>query len=162
MKHHLLTITLLLFCTTQLFGVPAYPGLITVKQPDNTTLTIRIHGDENFNYKTTEDGHLVVEDDNHYYRYANITKTGEIKASELFAKNVQYRTKKDKKFLSAVNQKELNFELQQIAKKRKVATRWTKSYPLTGSPKSLVILVNFADKSFITKKSPNSFHPPIK
>ena len=157
MKHHLLTITLLLFCTTQLFGVPAYPGLITVQQPDNKTLTIKIHGDEHFSYKTTEDGYLVIEDENHVYRYANINKTGEIQASELYANNVQNRTKKEKKFLSSVKTKELNLELQQMASKRKVAKRWNKSYPLTGSPKSLVILVNFADKVFVTKNPQEAF-----
>ena len=37
MKYHLLTIALIVFCTTQLVAVPAYPGLITVKQPNNNT-----------------------------------------------------------------------------------------------------------------------------
>ena len=106
MKYHLLTIALIVFCTTQLVAVPAYPGLITVKQPNNNTLTIKIHGDEHFSYKTTEDGYLVIEDENHVYRYANINKTGEIKVSELYANNVQNRTKKEKKFLSSVKTKE--------------------------------------------------------
>ena len=60
------------------------------------------------------------------------------------------------KFVS-VKTKELNLELQQMASKRKVATRWNKSYPLTGSPKSLVILVNFADKVFVTKNPQEAF-----
>ena len=157
MKYHLLTIALIVFCTTQLVAVPAYPGLITVKQPNNNTLTIKIHGDEHFSYKTTEDGYLVIEDENHVYRYANINKTGEIKVSELYANNVQNRTKKEKKFLSAIKTKDLNLELQQMASKRKVAKRWNKSYPLTGSPKSLVILVNFADKAFVTKNPKEAF-----
>ena len=64
--------------------------------------------------------------------------------------------KKEKKFLSSVKTKELNLELQQMASKRKVAKRWNKSYPLTGSPKSLVILVNFADKVTVNNGWGNS------
>ena len=88
---------------------------------------------------------------------ANINKIGEIKASELFANNVQNRTKKEKKFLSSVKTKDLNLGLQQMASKQKIAKRWNKSYPLTGSPKSLVILVYFADKVFVTKNPQEAF-----
>ena len=120
MKHHLLTIAFILFCTTQLVAVPAYPGLITVQQPDNKTLTIKIHGDEHFSYKTTEDGYLVIEDENHVYRYASLTKTGDIKTSELYANNINYRTKKERKFLSTVNPKELTAKFKQIETKKKL------------------------------------------
>lgn len=44
-------------------AVPAYPGLLTVKNPDGTTLQIRAHGDEHFNYYTDADGKYVVNND---------------------------------------------------------------------------------------------------
>lgn len=157
MKRYLFTLTFILFYTTQLSAVPAYPGLITVKQPNNKTLTIKIYGDEHFNYKTTEDGYLIIEDENHVYRYANITKNGEIEVSALYASDSKYRTKTEQKFLSAIKTTELNSTLQQISTKRRAATQWSKSYPLTGSPKSLVILVNFADKAFTVKNPQEAF-----
>lgn len=41
------------------YAVRAFPGAVTVTQADGTTLTIRIHGDENFHYTTTSDGYLI-------------------------------------------------------------------------------------------------------
>ena len=38
------------------FAVPAYPGVIKAKQADGTEISIRLHGDEHGNYRTTEDG----------------------------------------------------------------------------------------------------------
>ncbi|MBQ5723658.1 MAG: peptidase M6, partial [Muribaculaceae bacterium] len=41
------------------YAVPADPRPFTVTQPDGTTLTIRIVGDEFFHCLMTEDGYLV-------------------------------------------------------------------------------------------------------
>lgn len=56
---HLLPAALLAlpFCGS---AVPAYPGLFPHKLADGTTVNIRIHGDEYFNYITDEDGYLMV------------------------------------------------------------------------------------------------------
>lgn len=61
-------------------AVPAYPGPITVTQPDGTTLVIRIHGDE-FLHWTTCGNSLVTKGDDGFYHYAAFGSDGITKAS---------------------------------------------------------------------------------
>ena len=49
--------TVLGACSVQSsFAIGAYPRPIVMKQPDGTTLLVRIQGDENFHFVTTSDG----------------------------------------------------------------------------------------------------------
>lgn len=48
-------------------AVPAVPWPIKVRQADGTTLTIRLYGDESFNYATTVDGYNLVSDNGSWY-----------------------------------------------------------------------------------------------
>ena len=50
----------LLIATTYAQAVPAFPGLLKVRQPDGTSLTVRLIGDEFLNFYTTADGFSVV------------------------------------------------------------------------------------------------------
>ena len=49
-----------LFWGWELSAVPSYPRPIRVEQPDGTTMTVRLYGDERFNYVTTVDGYNLV------------------------------------------------------------------------------------------------------
>lgn len=51
------------------FAIKANPRAITVRQPDGTTLVLRIHGDENHHYLATTDGYRVATDKAGFYRY---------------------------------------------------------------------------------------------
>ncbi len=42
-------------------AVPAYPGLLTVKNPDGVAVQIKLHGDEYFSYATDAEGKLIYE-----------------------------------------------------------------------------------------------------
>ena len=59
MKRILATLALLVGAIHILSAVPAYPGPIRVTQPDGSTIVIRIHGDEWFNYITDESGRVI-------------------------------------------------------------------------------------------------------
>ena len=52
-------------------AVPAKPGLIPFTQPDGSVINVRIHGDEFFNYYTTEDGYYLIQEADQFY-YADI------------------------------------------------------------------------------------------
>ena len=41
-------------------AIPADPRPVQVTQPDGTTLTITLHGDEFFHFTTTSDGYTIV------------------------------------------------------------------------------------------------------
>lgn len=52
-------------------AIVAYPGLIPVRQADGTTINIRLEGNEEEHAAYTEDGRLLVPDENGYYVLAS-------------------------------------------------------------------------------------------
>ena len=48
-------------------AVPADPTPARITQPDGSTLTVQLHGDEFFNYLTTSDGYTVIKNKAGYY-----------------------------------------------------------------------------------------------
>ena len=65
MKHLITRSFVVLFALSasisSLFAVPAYPGWQTKTQPDGSTITVRLVGDEFFSYWETQDGKLALE-----------------------------------------------------------------------------------------------------
>lgn len=58
---HLLA-ALALSTTATMLGGPAYPGEIIRTQPDGSTISVRLYGDEFFNYMTDSEGRLLCQD----------------------------------------------------------------------------------------------------
>ena len=71
LKNTLIAATSAVFFCTPAFAAPAMPGLIEFQQADGSTVTGELHGDEFFNYRTTEDGYVMVQDENGYFEYAD-------------------------------------------------------------------------------------------
>lgn len=63
-------------------AAPARPTPRTILQPDGTTLTVRLHGDEWCHWTTDMDGHLMVRDAAGYYRKATVTQQAEWEVSK--------------------------------------------------------------------------------
>lgn len=82
MKKILLSIAFALMGIASGFAAKAYSGIITVTQSDGTELNVRMYGDEHFNWLTTEDGVLLVQEGNNYY-IAETTSYGTLKATNL-------------------------------------------------------------------------------
>jgi hypothetical protein len=70
MKRILATLALLLGALHILSAIPAYPGKIQMIQPDGSTITVRIHGDEWFHYITDESGRVVARGADGFFRPA--------------------------------------------------------------------------------------------
>ncbi|MDD4971305.1 MAG: M6 family metalloprotease domain-containing protein [Paludibacter sp.] len=135
------------------FAVKAYPFPLEVKQPDGTTVTILLHGDEFHHYKTSHDGYLLKENAKGFLTYATVSATGEIVESEYTAKDAPNRSASEIQFLKTANQAAMIQKVTSGPSKVKMLATQTlpqKVFPLTGSPKSLVILVNFTDTAFLT------------
>lgn len=62
MKKIIVFLVTALCCGTAALAVPAYPGLITYTQPDGSTLSVRLHGDEFCHWMTDEAGQVVAPD----------------------------------------------------------------------------------------------------
>jgi len=86
--------------------VPAIPYPIEVSQPNGDKLTIRLHGDERYHFRTTLDGFVIVQDKNGFYCYAKIDKNGFYTPTKTVANNTENRTKKEIKFLKKQIKKE--------------------------------------------------------
>lgn len=66
---YLLAASLLAGASGAAWAIKANPKPVTVRQPDGTTLVIRVHGDENFHYITTADGFLIQRDKDGFFKY---------------------------------------------------------------------------------------------
>ncbi len=82
-------------------AVPAVPTPIQVTQPDGTQLTIRIVGDEFFNYHTTADGYTIVRDKAGYFVYAQ-SQNDDLVPSEVVAHNVAERSASEAQFVNTL------------------------------------------------------------
>jgi len=142
-------------------AVKAYPFPVQITQPDGTVLTIRIHGDEFHHIKTTVDGYLVKQNAKGYWTYASQDAAGRITPSEVIARNVSSRSAQDIQFLkslkisSSVSLQHVKASGRQFQKPQLSARK--NAFPLSNSPRSLVILVNFSDKSFVTSSAQSAF-----
>ncbi|MBR1538977.1 MAG: M6 family metalloprotease domain-containing protein [Bacteroidales bacterium] len=68
MKRIASALVALLAFSLQLLAVKAYPYPVTVQQPDGSTMTIRIHGDENHSWKTNLEGRPVCQGPDGFWR----------------------------------------------------------------------------------------------
>ncbi|MFZ4726593.1 MAG: M6 family metalloprotease domain-containing protein [Paludibacter sp.] len=142
-----------------LHAIKAYPNPINITQPDGTQLTIKLQGDENYHYQTTEDGYLLKRNSNNLLTYATLNSNGEAVESDIIAKNISKRTAKEIQFLKTAPKSESKVLINNRLKSRRMSasTQPRKAYPLNGSPKALVILANFSDKAFNVSSPQTSF-----
>lgn len=143
-------------------SVPAYPFPVTITQPDGTTLTIRLHGREFRNFRTTEDGYLIMKNKQGFYAFAERNINNRWVAGNVIARNPQNRTVTERDFLSRI-QKVESFESideGQPTMRRIVAAvdqSVSVGFPRIGSPRTLVILVEFSDRRFVTPNPQDAF-----
>ena len=165
MKKILLSITFALMGIVSGFAAKAYPGVVTVTQSDGTELNVRIYGDEHFNWLTTEDGVLLVKEGNNYY-IAETTTSGTLKATSYIAHNANKRVPAE---IKAIKKQDLScfrsYAIQKASPAKAMGTgnSGVKYFPHSGSPKALVILVEFSDTPFQSgEKAKNVFEHFLK
>lgn len=137
-----------------LHAIPAYPSAISIIQPDGSPLTIRIWGDEFKKIRTTTDGIPVRSNSSGYYVYD--LPIPEM-AGELVARDPESRSDEDRIALSAYVLREPSTLLRAKSVQKAPLQINSSAFPTTGSPRSLVILVNFTDKSFRSTSAVQEF-----
>lgn len=146
-------LVLLLFMNSwNAYSIPARPTPFTIKQSDGTELTVRLRGDENFHFYTSEDGYLLLPGDLGIYYYAN-NSSGEIKLSAYKAGNINSRTVAEQAFLQSIDKADMFNVLQKAFKLKQTRFKVPRqklnaSYPTIGEQKALIILVQFQDQKF--------------
>lgn len=156
---------LVAFITTSsvhLDAVNAYPGIMTVRQPDGSEIRILMKGNAFNHVVYSTDGFPLVMNDDGYYVFAGLNREGEVFASDIKSIETSSRTSSEKQWLSRVNVsgvvKALS-ERENIKKKdkRRGPGLMSTYYPTLGEQKALVILVEFADKEF-SMDDPKDFY----
>ncbi|MBR3564993.1 MAG: M6 family metalloprotease domain-containing protein [Paludibacteraceae bacterium] len=156
MKKFLL-FSLLFFISCSVFANIATPFPIEVEQPDGTTLTIRLHGNEHFSYKTTLDNHFVARNDKGEYVYTKYNTDGSQNLTSVVAHNADFRGTAEQNFVATLST-ELPFDQIAVTQRRAPQQKQlSRGFPLLGSPRSLVILVNYSDVKFITENARQEF-----
>lgn len=152
-------------CPMTTNAIPANPNPVTVTLPDGTTMTVRVHGDENMHYYTTEDNHLLVADPDGNLCYA--TRSGDrLKSSGIAAHSPALRTARELDYINGLGD-EGQRQLMNIATRQSASARATKAggqftdlftaYPSIGSPRALILLVQFPDCKFVTANPLEAF-----
>jgi len=161
-KFYFISFACLFFTSINLYAVPAIPTPIEVTQPDGTTLTIRLYGDENFHYNTTEDGYLIAKNQQDAFVYATVSQKGELQPTERIARNLNARSASDVSFLRTLDvNKDISrlrvteniMQTQEEAMQQMAPPPPQRATSYMGEQHLLVILVNFTDKSFVYPQS---------
>lgn len=134
-------------------AIPADPTPVKVTQPDGTTLTITLHGDEFFHYTTTQDGYTVMKNAAGYYTYARVSGENLV-PSDLIARDASQRTAADRAALAsfpkgltakAALQAGTAKMNRRNSAMRRVGAEGTMDYE---NFRGLIILINYTDKQF--------------
>lgn len=152
---------LLVFLTAITLGLvsaqarPAYRGTHHVTQPDGSTLTIRLVGDEYRSYNTTDDGYSLVKNSDGYYVYAQLSN-GRLVPTTLVAHNADARTPAEHAYLTSVGKgltPDMSSEMllmkqnDRAQRARSLSARKAANYDYSKF-RGLVLLVEFNDCPF--------------
>ena len=155
MKRLTLLFVAMVYAVCNMMAVPAHPKAVTVQQPDGSTVTICLRGDEWCNFNTTSDGYSIVKDSRGYYVYAEL-KDGRLQPTEQVAHDAAGRSAEETAWLAGVQkyqapamteqtafmkQNAQKLQAQTLAKRRAARYDYNKF-------KGLIILVEFNDKQF--------------
>ncbi len=148
-KTVLILITLL--CHLASHASKGWPYPITVSQPDGTQLTVRINGDADFNWVSTLDGVVLKQEGDGYY-VANIDTNGMLSSSGTLAHDADKRSSAEQSLCKKQDVKAfltVNTRPERLAATRGFGGKGSTSFfPHTGSPRAIVLLVQFANRPF--------------
>lgn len=112
-----LIMMVMLLGVASLWARPGYSKPVDVYQPDGTTVTLLMRGDEFLSFMTTADGYTVVKGADGFYRYAEKDGDG-LKASAFIARNAAERTADELAFLAG-KQKNIHAKMSAVGRQFK-------------------------------------------
>ncbi len=146
-----------------MWAAKADPTPATITQSDGTTLTVIGHGDEDFHWYTTTDGVLLAHIGFDYF-IANVEQDGTITATRQLAHEKALRSDAEARMVKSQDTKAFysiaDANKARMAAKRNISIGSASPayFPHTGSPKALVILVDFTDTPFTVSDPKNVFN----
>ena len=122
------------------------PAVIT--QSDGSQITVYAHGDADSHWYTLSDGTLLMHEGYDYY-VAKVSPSGQLTNSKVLAHEPAVRDAKEAQLAQAQNRKLFAKQIEAASDARRISIGTGRRYfPHTGSPKAMVILVQFADTTF--------------
>lgn len=166
LKRKLLLLLVVILGYIQANAIPAYPFPKKITLPDGTTITVIKDGNEHYHITKTIDGYPLLQTKDGFYNYSEINKNGQLTDTKVRAKDKELRSITDTRFLSKLKSvadiEKLSKEL--IIQKSKHQhdeieddSHTRASFPRVGSPRSLVILVNYSDLPFTIQNAQQEF-----
>lgn len=137
----LISLLLPLLISGMIYAVPAKRIVYEVKQSDGSVISVLKYGDENHHHYQTIDGIIVIENTKGDFVY----QVGESADKDIIAHNPEQRTAHEKSLIKAAAQSKISTKTTP-ANRMQLPAR-LKNTTQTNS-RSLVILVQFKDKSF--------------
>jgi M6 family metalloprotease-like protein len=156
-------IAFMLLGTITSFAVPACPYPIQYKQPDGSSVTIILKGDERVNWATSPDGYSLLLNKKGFYEYASKNAAGDLNLSGVRVHNEAQRTPAEVSLLKILS-KDLRYSREQINllqqfwkidetnKPPKLRSDGGPQRSATGSVRAPLILVGFQGKPFTKTK----------
>lgn len=160
---HLALAALLAVPAAGAWAVPAKPGVHQYELPDGSTIAVSLVGDENFHYYLTPDGYPLTADAAGRLCYAKADDKGEFVSTGIAASDVMRRTAAEKRLLRTLDPDAAVAAATQVRERvaakvrRRIPSEIVTSYPTTGNPKSIVLLVEFQDVKFTTENPHQAF-----
>ena len=144
-------------------AIPADPTPVRVTQPDGSTVTVRLHGDEFFSFTTTLDGYTVLRAQSGAYTYARLDADGRLASSGVMAHDQGNRSAAELAILGSIS-KGLTDKATAQSGARRLSSR-NAAMRRVGSDggmdydrfRGLIILINYTDKQF-TMPNPSEFY----
>lgn len=151
----LLALGFLACAATAAYAVRAYPYPITITQPDGTTLTIQIHGDEFLNW-TTAGGRLVEQGPDGFYYYASFNSDGtkSLSKTRVSTNSIAYSFSKE----SSNSIRPPQAAIAAAQAKRQSVARIGNPDLAVGEHRFLVLLIEFSDLDFTIDNPQDSFY----
>lgn len=151
----------LLAVSVSVKAAKAQSGTVTVKQSDGSLIRVILHGDEHFSYSTTDDGVLLVQEGNSYY-IAKVKQDGTLASTAILAHDSQTRNAEEVLAIEKQDKSRFYAYMDSMAERflstRAVPAANPPLFPHTGSPKAIVILVEFQDVPFTLTNPRKSFY----
>jgi len=156
MKRFTLLLTAVLLFALAAWSRPALKGTMVVTQPDGSTVTTRLVGDEYRSFQTTADGYTVVRNASGAYVYAQLDADQQLAPTDLIAHDAGNRNAAETAYLEQVGRMltpKMSDAMQVICQKNRVqraqqlAVRRAATYDYSKF-RGLVILVEYNDCAF--------------
>lgn len=138
MKRTILSLAFALLSATSMFAAKAQPGICQVQLADGSIVSASRYGDENFCYYITTDGTPLKLNDSGKYEKTTIQELQAQYSAAMQARQIK---------ANLVNQAYQEFQANQASRASGINPQ-DSYFPHTGSPKALVILVEFPDLKF--------------